>query len=188
MQKEIFEQPTVNVADARPISAPVGSFRSATADRFRPVGNAGLTIVACDIAFYAGTLTKAAMAPVAMKALMFRSKRLLLAASSWTGRTCARRRYAGGSSACCSRSGLCSKTSMGRPALSRARSPLSAMRGCRSPCQRPDIRRAERHSSPGPRPCVVRVARRQQEDVAANLLVADGMELGVAAAFGDDDT
>ena len=35
---------------------------------------------------------------------------------------------------------------------------------------------------------IMRVARRQQEDVRAALLVADGMELGVASAFGDADT
>ena len=35
---------------------------------------------------------------------------------------------------------------------------------------------------------IMRVARRQQEDVRASFLVADGVELGVPATFGDADT
>ena len=34
----------------------------------------------------------------------------------------------------------------------------------------------------------MRVARCQQEDVRATFLIADGMELGVPATFGDADT
>ena len=34
----------------------------------------------------------------------------------------------------------------------------------------------------------MRVARRQQEDVRATFLVADGVELGVSSALGDADT